>query len=82
MKMSENDKIFRKVLKGNNSTTGESTKDKAKRDKLKAEGEKKASFERAMRNNRTKAFNKKLEREYNERWDNRGEVTDTGMFDK
>ncbi len=64
--------IFDRVLKGVNSTTGESTTDRAEKDKRRAEGEKKAANDRARRNTQTKALNKKAEREYEERWNSRG----------
>jgi hypothetical protein len=64
--------VFKKVLGTLNSTTGESTTDRAEKDKRRAEGEKKAANDRARRNTQTKALNKKAEREYEERWNSRG----------
>lgn len=79
---SKDDDTFDKVMKGLKGTRGESNADRAKKDKRKVRGEAQAVNDRARRNNRTKALNKKDEREYEARWKNRGEdnVTDTGMF--
>jgi hypothetical protein len=64
--------IFDKVLKGVNSTTGESTSDRAEKDKRKAKGETQAANDRTRRNTQTRALNRKEEREYEERWKERG----------
>lgn len=64
--------IFKKVLGALNGTTGESTADRAESDRRKAEGERKAANDRARRNTQTRALNKKAEREYEERWKDRG----------
>ena len=79
---SKDDDTFDKVMKGLKGTRGESNADRTKKDKRKVMGEAQAVNDRARRNNRTKALNKKDEREYEKRWKNRGgdDVTDTGMF--
>jgi hypothetical protein len=78
----KDDGTFDKVMKGLKGTRGESNADRAENDKRKIKGEAQAASDRARRNNRTKAQNKKDEREYQKRWKGRGgdDVTDTGMF--
>jgi hypothetical protein len=66
------DKTFRDVMKGLNSTRGESSKDRAERDKRLQEGRDKAANDRARRNTQTQALNRKEERERDERWKQRG----------
>jgi hypothetical protein len=77
----KDDDTFDKVMKGLKGTRGESSADRAEKDKRLVKGRDQAANDRARRNNKTKALNKKDEREYQKRWKNRGgDVTDTGMF--
>jgi hypothetical protein len=76
------DSTFDKVMKGLNSTQGDSKAKRAEADRRKEAAEKQAANDRARRKTQTKALNKKAEREYEKRWKGRGgdDVIDSGMF--
>lgn len=70
------DSVFNKVMKGLNSTTGDSAKDRREASERKVKGRDQAAQDRARRNNATKAQNRadeaRRKAESDERWGRRG----------